>query len=106
VHPSYFESFSIVLGEAWAQGRPALVQGHCAVLEGQARRSNGAVPYFDFAGFEAAVDLLVGDPSTATALGASGRAYLLEHHQWDVVLDRFERLLRTVVPGVRLTSTR
>lgn len=98
VHPSYFESFSIVLTEAWAQGRPALVQGHCEVLAGQARRSGGAIPYFDFAGFEASVDLLVGDPALANALGESGRRYLDEHYRWGVVIDRFERLLHTLAP--------
>ena len=38
VMPSRFESFSMVLGEVWAQGRPALVQGHSDVLAGQTRR--------------------------------------------------------------------
>ena len=45
LQPSYFESFSIVLCEAWLQGRPALVQGRSEVLEGQARRAGGAIPY-------------------------------------------------------------
>ena len=56
--PSYFESLSMVLLEAWAHRRPALVQGRCDVLVGQARRSGGAIPYTGFAEFEAAVDLL------------------------------------------------
>ena len=47
VQPSYFESFSIVLMEAWAGRTPALVQGHSDVLLGHARRSGGAIPYFD-----------------------------------------------------------
>ncbi|MGH9054427.1 MAG: glycosyltransferase family 4 protein, partial [Acidimicrobiales bacterium] len=36
VQPSYFESFSMVLSEAWAARKPALVQRRCEVLAGQA----------------------------------------------------------------------
>ncbi|MDQ3945512.1 MAG: glycosyltransferase family 4 protein, partial [Actinomycetota bacterium] len=45
VQPSYFESFSMVLSEAWAARKGALVQGHCEVLAGQAIRSGGGLPY-------------------------------------------------------------
>ncbi|HET6794994.1 MAG TPA: glycosyltransferase [Acidimicrobiales bacterium] len=92
-HPGYFESFSMVLTEAWAQRKPAIVQGHCAVLDGQARRSGGAVPYRGFAEFEAAVDLLSGDAGLAAALGQSGRRYVEDRYRWDEVLGRYERLL-------------
>ena len=36
VQPSYFESFSLVLNEAFAQGRPALVQGRCGARRARA----------------------------------------------------------------------
>ena len=74
VQPSYFESFSMVLTEAWALRRPALVQGACAVLRGQAERSGGAIPYEGFAELEAAIDLLVADPSLRRAMGAAALA--------------------------------
>jgi glycosyltransferase involved in cell wall biosynthesis len=90
VQPSYFESFSIVLCEAWVQGVPALVQRECEVLDGQARRSGGAIPYGGFAQFEAAVELLMEDEGLRRALGASGRRYVEEHYRWPVVLDGFE----------------
>lgn len=93
VHPSYFESFSMVLTEAWAQRTPALVQGHCEVLAGQARRSGGAVPYQGFAQFEAALDRLLEDDDLRAELGAAGRAYVEEWYRWDRVLDRYEGLL-------------
>ena len=44
VQPSYSESFSLVLAEAWAQGKAALVQRACAVTHGQARRSGAGIP--------------------------------------------------------------
>ena len=96
VQPSYFESFSMVVAEGWAQGRPALVQGRCAVLDGQARRSGGGIPYRGYAEFEAAVDLVASDPVLADALGRSGRAYVEANFAWNVVLDRYERLLADV----------
>lgn len=99
VQPSYFESFSLVLAEAWALGRPALVQGRCAVLDGQARRSGGAVPYRGFAEFEAAVETVAGDPALAAGLGRAGRRYVERRYGWDTVLDGYEALLDRVVSG-------
>ena len=91
VQPSYFESFSIVLCEGWKQSTPALVQGKCAVLRGQAIRSGGAIPYEGFAEFEVAVEYLVANPEVASALGASGREYVQKNYDWEIVLDRLEQ---------------
>jgi len=93
VVPSYFESFSQILCEAWVHGRPALVQGRCDVLAGQARRSGGAFAYRGYAEFEAALDLLLEDPARQARMGAAGRAYVERRYRWDRVLDRYERLL-------------
>ncbi|MDP9442116.1 MAG: glycosyltransferase, partial [Actinomycetota bacterium] len=102
VHPSYFESFSIVLVEAWAQRRPAIVQRRCEVLAGQAARSGGAIPYSGFAEFEAAVDLLRADPRLAERLGEAGRRYVEQRYDWSRVLREYERLL----VGVAARGTR
>lgn len=90
VQPSYFESFSIVLCEAWMQERPALVQGACEVLRGQARRSGGAVPYEGFAEFEAALSLLLSNSNLADEMGRAGRRYVVEKYNWDAVVNEFE----------------
>ena len=95
VQPSYFESFSMVLTEAWAQATPALVQGYCDVLAGQCRRSGGGIPYQGFAEFGAAVDLLLGDTALRTRLGQAGDRYVEANYAWDTVLDRYEALLAT-----------
>lgn len=96
VHPSYFESFSIVLVEAWAQRRPAIVQRRCEVLAGQAARSGGAIPYSGFGEFEAAVDLLRGDARLAEQMGEAGRRYVQQRYDWSSVLQEYERFLARV----------
>jgi glycosyltransferase involved in cell wall biosynthesis len=101
VQPSYFESFSMVLTEAWAAGKGALVQGHCEVLGGQATRAGGGLPYRGFAEFEAAVDLLVENRHLAGALGAAGRRYVEERYAWEAVMSRYERFLTWVAGAVR-----
>ena len=97
VMPSYFESFSLVLVEAWAQRRPALVNGRCDVLAGQVQRSGGGLPYRGYAEFEAAVELLMSDAGLRDVLGQRGRAYTEERYRWDRVLAHTERVLETAV---------
>jgi glycosyltransferase involved in cell wall biosynthesis len=93
VQSSYFESFSIVLCESWIQKRPALVQGQCAVLRGQAMRSGGAIPYEGFAEFEASVHLLLADVDLAHRMGNAGDEYVRANYDWDVVMQGFEEVL-------------
>jgi glycosyltransferase involved in cell wall biosynthesis len=95
--PSFFESFSMILTEAFALGRPALVQGRCEVLAGHARRSDAAIPYDSFAEFESALEMLRADPALADAMGAAGKAYVEREYSWDTVLDRYETLLERTV---------
>lgn len=107
VQPSYFESFSLVLIEAWALGRPALVQGRCDVLDGHARRSGGGIPYRGFAEFEAALDLLLSDEALRGALGTAGRRYVERRYGWDRIIARYEEFLERIgspVPATRLDA--
>lgn len=106
VQPSFFESFSIVLAEAWAHEKPALVQGRCDVLTGQARRSGGGIPYRGFAEFEAALDLLLADPALRARLGSRGRAYVESNYDWDHVLGTYESFLEDLVERRRRTALR
>jgi len=101
VHPSYFESFAMVLTETFAQRRPALVQQRCAVLDGHAHRSGGALPYSGFAEFEAAVDRMRHAPELADAMGEAGRRYVEREYDWGVVLSRYEETLARVAGAVR-----
>lgn len=96
VAPGPFESFSMALTEAWAAGKPALVQGWSDVLVGQARRSSAAIAYRGYAEFEAALEALLAQPALAAALGRAGRAHVEGRYRWEVVLARYERQLEQV----------
>jgi glycosyltransferase involved in cell wall biosynthesis len=92
VHPSRYESFSMVLTEAWAVRRPALVQGANAVLRGQIRRSGGGLTYETEEEFKKGVVALM-DGARGTSLGDSGYTYVRNRYDWKNVLDRYERQL-------------
>lgn len=94
VQSSFFESFSIVLCEAWVHRRPALVQGASTVLKGQAIRSSGAIPYEGYAQFEQAVMMLMENPELVSRLGENGRKYVEDMYQWDHVIEGFERSIK------------
>jgi glycosyltransferase involved in cell wall biosynthesis len=96
VMPSRYESLSLVLLEAWALGRPAIVNARCDVLLGQVLRSQAGLYYEDSVEFGAVVDRVLGDPGLASRLGGNGRAYYERHYAWPVIerkyLDMFARL--------------
>jgi glycosyltransferase involved in cell wall biosynthesis len=96
VMPSYFESLSMVMLEAWAIGVPVLANGRCDVLAGQCLRSNGGLFYAGAREFEAMLDMLLDDPALADELGENGRAFYEANYEWPVIerayLDMFERL--------------
>lgn len=96
IQPSYFESFSMALTEAWVYAKPAIVQGHCDVLVGQVQRSGGGIPYRGYAEFEAALDLVLGDEKLARTLGRAGQAYALRRYEWNQLLESYERFLGTL----------
>jgi glycosyltransferase involved in cell wall biosynthesis len=93
VHPSANESFSIVLLEAWAAERPALVNARCAATAEHVRRSGGGLTFGSYAAFETEVDRLLGDTSLAAAMGAAGRSYVETSFAWPAVIGRYRRWL-------------
>ena len=94
--PSWYESLSIVLLEAWNYAVPALVNGRCKVLAGQVGRANGGLNYMFPAEFDEAADYLLNRPAEREALGRQGLAYVDREYRWPVVLSRVEGLFDEV----------
>jgi glycosyltransferase involved in cell wall biosynthesis len=96
VVPSWYESLSIVLLEAWNHGIPALVNGRCKVLAGQVQRANGGLYYMFPAEFDEAADFLLNRQTERDALGRQGLAYIEREYRWPTVLGRVESLFQEV----------
>jgi glycosyltransferase involved in cell wall biosynthesis len=90
VQPSPYESFSIVLCEAWMQERPVLVQAWSEVMKGQVRRSNGGLYYDGVLEFDACLQFLIEHPDRAREFGKSGKEYVDMMYSWDLVLNKVE----------------
>jgi glycosyltransferase involved in cell wall biosynthesis len=94
--PSRYESLSVIVLEAWAMGRPVLVNSDCRVLEGQCVRSGGGLFYRGYSEFAAALRRLAGEPGLGARLGAAGRDYVRREYDWDVVESRMNAFLESL----------
>jgi glycosyltransferase involved in cell wall biosynthesis len=98
IMPSFYESLSMVTLEAWALGRPVLVNGACDVLKGQCIRSNAGLYYADAREFAGTLYAMERNRWLTGALGRNGRQFFKEHYDWPVIerkyLDMFERLTK------------
>jgi len=93
VMPSFYESLSMVLLEAWALSKPVLVNAHCDVLQGQVERSNGGLHYRNGEEFAEAVTLLFNDARLRDTCGSAGHEYFAARYRWPVIEGKYEKLL-------------
>ena len=91
--PSLMESFSLVIMESWLCGRPALVHSHCRATAGHVAESGGGFAFSSFPEFYESVDVILSNPRLADAMGERGRRYVKANYDWEVICDRFIRLL-------------
>ena len=99
VSASPYESLSLVLLEAWAQGRPTIVTTRSDVLTGQTRRAGGGLWFSTPAEYAAAIDLLASRPPLAWGLGRAGWRFA-RSLSWPDVTQR----LLDALPGYRRAS--
>ena len=95
--PSFYESLSISILEAWAAGRPTLVNGEAAVLREQTLRSGGGLFYQGYPEFAACLDRMLDDAPLRRRMAAQGRAFVERTYSWPVVEQRIETILERIV---------
>ena len=83
--------------ESFAVGTPVLAAATNDAAVDYCRRANAGLYYATRDEFVEALKLLMTDARLRERLGDNGRAFVRQHHRWDAVLGRFERL----VMGIR-----
>jgi glycosyltransferase involved in cell wall biosynthesis len=106
VNPSAYESFSLVVLEAWTLGVPVLVNAGCAATMEHCTRSGGGLWFDSFRSFEGTVDRMVGDPSMRAAFGEAGKLYTARNYLWSSIIDRYTTFLEGVVARGRRAPMR
>ncbi len=96
IQPSFFESFSLVLMEAWLNRRPALVNGECEVTLHHVLESNGGLYFTNVGEFIETIRLLRSRPDLAAAMGRAGERYVRSRYLWPETAMRFHDFLESV----------
>lgn len=82
--------------ESFAVGTPVLASARNEAAVDHCRRSGAGLYYANRDEFVESLRVLLGNPRLHARLSESGRAYVQQHHRWDVVISRFDRLIARV----------
>ncbi len=93
IMPSYYESLSMVLLEAWAIEKAALVNGNCDVLKGQCIRSNAGLYYQNYQEFKELMLILLDNKELQTILGKNGKKYYDNNYALNIIINKYQRML-------------
>jgi glycosyltransferase involved in cell wall biosynthesis len=96
VMPSFYESLSMVLLEAWGMGKPTLANANCRVLMGQSIRSNAGLFYRDYGEFKKCLDYLQHHPETRAVLGRNGRRFFQQNYSWEIIEQKYLNLMKAI----------
>jgi glycosyltransferase involved in cell wall biosynthesis len=95
INPSFYESLSLTLFEAWQQSKPVLVNGLSEVLRAQVMEADGGLFYKNENEFSIMLDWLINHPKEKNVFGKQGKSYLKQNYFWKDVKAKFESLINT-----------
>jgi glycosyltransferase involved in cell wall biosynthesis len=98
IAPSSDDLLAQPLLESLAVGTPVLASARNAAAVEHCRRAGAGLYYANREEFVGALTVLTKNSSLREKLGANGRAYIRNHHRWDGVLGRFDRLISRARP--------
>ena len=96
VLPSKYESLSLVVLESFSLSVPVLVNGECEVLKSHCEISNGGFYYLDYEQFSHYMDVLLKQKEIRTDMGISGKKYVENKFNWDIILHKLHNLIEMV----------
>ena len=82
--------------EAMAVGTPVLCNARAEVLVDHCLKSNAGLFYQDRDEFIECTRLLLADDRLRERMGRNGKEYVRRHYRWDVIMQKYDRLLAAV----------
>jgi glycosyltransferase involved in cell wall biosynthesis len=92
--PSLYESFSIVIMEAWLAETPVVVYERCQVAKEHCLSSNGGLYFANYEEFAEITGELRRRSDLRCELARRGKQYVQENYTWAAVHQRFTAALR------------
>jgi glycosyltransferase involved in cell wall biosynthesis len=96
IAPAADDLLAQALLESFAVGTPVLASARNEAAVEHCRRSGAGLYYANREEFVEALRLLFTNTRLREKLAENGRTYIQQHHRWDAVLGRFDRLIAKV----------
>jgi glycosyltransferase involved in cell wall biosynthesis len=96
IAPSSDDLLAQPLLESFAVGTPVLASSRNAAAVEHCRQGHAGLYYANREEFVEALTILMTNSRMREQLSDSGRRYVEEHHRWDAVLARFDRLVARI----------
>ncbi len=93
INPSWYESLSLTLLEAWQQKKPVLVYGFNPVLKDQVLRSKGGLYYETYQEFEEKIKSLLTNNTLRKTLGQNGYLFYKKNYSKFIVRKKLKNLI-------------
>lgn len=93
VLPSLYESFSIVIMEAWMMETPVLVNAHSIVTRQHCHISNGGLYYKTYVEFAQTLTHLLNNAELREKMGANGRYYVQSRYTWPRINEIYQGIV-------------
>jgi glycosyltransferase involved in cell wall biosynthesis len=88
VLPSYYENFGIAVAEAMVAGLPVVISDQVHIWENVLAAEGGWVAPCDVTALTEQLRQALTDPQERRRRGVKGRAYALEHYNWDTIAQQ------------------
>ena len=96
IAPDPGDLIGVCVLESLAVGTPVLASARNQAAVEHCRAANAGLDYANRDEFVEALKMLMTNSRLRERLGENGRQYIRQHHRWDAVLGRFERLVMRV----------
>jgi glycosyltransferase involved in cell wall biosynthesis len=93
INPSWYESLSLTLLEAWQQKKPVLVYGNCQVLKDQVTLSSGGLSYENYREFDEKIKSLLINKDLRKTLGENGYLFYEKNYSESSIKKKLIKII-------------